>query len=62
LVLLYGLGMGVVLVALSVVLALAGRPLARGLRRLAAAVETAGVLLLLGAGIYLIYYWGRIPL
>jgi len=62
LVLLYGLGMGVVLVALSMALALAGRPLARGLRRLAAAVETAGVLLLLGAGIYLIYYWGRILL
>ncbi|MDT7947898.1 MAG: cytochrome c biogenesis protein CcdA [Thermoflexus sp.] len=62
LILLYGLGMGVVLVALSVALALVGRPLAQGLRRLAAAVETAGALLLLGAGLYLIYYWGRILL
>ncbi|WP_448594096.1 cytochrome c biogenesis CcdA family protein [Thermoflexus hugenholtzii] len=62
LVLLYGLGMGVVLVVLSLAMALIGHPLARGLRRLAAAVETAGALLLLGAGLYLIYYWGRILL
>jgi len=59
LILFYGLGMGGVLVALTLALAVAGGALTRRLRSLAAPLEAVGVWLLLGAGLYLIYYWGR---
>lgn len=59
LILFYGLGMGGVLVALALALAVVGSALTRRLRAMAAALETGGNLLLLGAGLYLIYYWSQ---
>lgn len=53
----YGLGMGVVLMALTLGLALFEGVLVGYLRRLMAYVERAGAILLLGAGAYIVYYW-----
>jgi len=53
----YGLGMGLVLMALTLSLALFEGVFVRHLRRLMPYVERAGALLLLGAGGYIIYYW-----
>jgi len=53
----YGLGMGAVLMALTLSLALFEGVLVGYLRRLMPYVERAGAVLLLGAGAYIIYYW-----
>ncbi len=53
----YGLGMGVVLLALTVSLALFREALLRHLRRLLPYVERIGAVLVIGAGLYIIYYW-----
>ncbi|NOZ06443.1 MAG: cytochrome c biogenesis protein CcdA [Chloroflexi bacterium] len=53
----YGLGMGLVLMALTLSLALFEGVLVGHLRRLMPYIERAGALLLLGAGGYIIYYW-----
>ena len=53
----YGLGMGLLLTTLTVTLALARGGLLRGLRSALRWIDTvAGVLLVL-AGLYLVYYW-----
>ena len=53
----YGLGMGLLLTTLTVTLALARGGLLRGLRSALRWIDTvAGVLLIL-AGLYLVYYW-----
>jgi cytochrome c biogenesis protein CcdA len=53
----YGLGMGVVLLALTLSLALFQGALVRHLKRLLPYVERAGAVLLIGAGLYIVYYW-----
>jgi len=53
----YGLGMGVVLMALTLSLAFFEGVLVGRLRRLVPYVERAGAVLLLGAGAYIVYYW-----
>ena len=53
----YALGMGVVLVAVTVGVALFRRAVARGLRMVLPYIHRASALFLVGAGIYLIYYW-----
>ncbi len=53
----YGLGMGVVLMALTLSLALFKGVLVRYLQRVVPYVERAGAVLLLGAGGYIVYYW-----
>lgn len=53
----YGLGMGMVLMALTLSLAFFEGVLVGHLRRLVPYVERAGAVLLLGAGVYIIYYW-----
>lgn len=56
----YGLGMAVVLMALSVAAALAQQGLARWLRRLLPYLPRVSGGLLVAAGAYLTYYWWRI--
>lgn len=58
----YGLGMALVLTALSVAAALARQGLARGLRRLLPYMSRLAGALLLLAGIYVSYYWLRLEL
>jgi len=53
----YGLGMGAVLMALTVSLALFEGVLVGYLRRVVPYVERAGAVLLVGAGAYITYYW-----
>ncbi len=53
----YGLGMGVVLMALTLSLAFFEGVLVGHLRRLVPYVERVGAVLLLGAGAYIVYYW-----
>jgi len=53
----YGLGMGVVLMALTLSLALFKGALLGSLKRVVPYVERAGAVLLLGAGAYIVYYW-----
>lgn len=53
----YGLGMGAVLMALTLSLALFEGVLVGYLWRLVPYVERAGAVLLLGAGAYIVYYW-----
>jgi cytochrome c biogenesis protein CcdA len=53
----YGAGMGVVLMALTLSLALFEGVLVDHLRRLMPYVERAGAVLLVGAGGYIVYYW-----
>jgi len=53
----YGLGMGVILTALTLSVALFKGVLVRYLQRLVPYVERAGAVLLLGAGGYIVYYW-----
>ncbi len=53
----YGLGIGVVLMALTLSLALFKGVLVGYLRRVMSYVERAGAVLLVGAGIYIVYYW-----
>src|SRR4051812_35628627 len=56
----YALGTAVVLVALSVLVALAREGVARGLRPLLPYMSRLAGLLLLIAGGYLVYYWARL--
>jgi len=56
----YGVGMAVVLVALSVAAALFREGLARGLKRVLPYMDRAGGALLVVAGGYLVYYWSRL--
>ena len=53
----YGLGMGVVMVTLTLGLAFFEEVLVDYLRRLIPYVERASAILLLGAGAYIIYFW-----
>jgi cytochrome c-type biogenesis protein len=53
----YSLGMGTVLVAVSLGAALAKGAVGRNLRRAVPHVHRASALFLIGAGLYLIYYW-----
>lgn len=53
----YGAGMGAVLIALTVSLALFEGVLVMYLKRLVPYVERISGVLLLGAGIYIVYYW-----
>jgi len=53
----YSLGMGAVLVALTVSLAIFKGALIKHLRRLVPYVERVSAVLLLGAGGYIVYYW-----
>jgi cytochrome c biogenesis protein CcdA len=53
----YGLGMGAVMLALTLSLALFQGVLVRYLKRLVPYVERAGAVLLVGAGLYIVYYW-----
>ncbi|MCL6567947.1 MAG: hypothetical protein K6T35_03490 [Meiothermus silvanus] len=55
----YALGMGLVLTAVSVSAALAHGVLVRQLQRLVPVVESVSGVLLIGAGLYLMYYWYR---
>jgi cytochrome c biogenesis protein CcdA len=54
---LYGLGMGSVILALTLSLAVFEAGVVRGLRRVQPYVERAGALLAIGAGAYIVYYW-----
>lgn len=54
---LYGLGMGAVLTAVTIASAAAEHVALRGLRRMAAALQPLGGLVLLLAGDYVVYYW-----
>ncbi|MGD9890210.1 MAG: cytochrome c biogenesis CcdA family protein [Dehalococcoidia bacterium] len=54
---LYGLGMGAVILALTLSLALFEAGVVRGLRRVQPYVERAGAVLAIGAGAYIVYYW-----
>ena len=56
----YGTGMGVVLMALSVLIALAREGAARAVRPLLAYMNRIAGLLLLASGGYLFYYWARL--
>lgn len=53
----YGLGMGVVLVAVTLGAALFKGAVARGLKRLVPYVERLSAVFLIGAGAYIVYYW-----
>jgi cytochrome c-type biogenesis protein len=53
----YALGMGAVLIAVSVATALSQGAIVRGFRALVPAVERLGAVLLVGAGVYLVIYW-----
>jgi len=53
----YGLGMGIVLMALTLSLALFEGVLVGHLRRLVPYVERVSAILLLGAGVYIVSYW-----
>lgn len=53
----YGLGMGIILIALTVSLALFEETLVGYLRGLMPYVERISAVLLTGAGIYIVYYW-----
>lgn len=53
----YALGMGSVLVAVTIGAALFRGSIARSLRRVLPYVDRVSALFLLGAGLYLIYYW-----
>ncbi len=53
----YGLGMGAVMIAITLGLAFFEELLVDYLRRLIPYVERASAVLLLGAGAYIIYYW-----
>lgn len=53
----YALGMGVVITAVTLAAALLRDTLAQRLRALLPAANHVGVLFLLGAGVYLVYYW-----
>jgi cytochrome c biogenesis protein CcdA len=55
--LVYGLGMGAVLMALTLSVALFEGVLVGYLRLLLPYVERAGAVLLVGAGAYIVYYW-----
>lgn len=54
---LYALGMGLVVTALSVAVALARATAEQWLRKMLPLMEKAGAFLVIGAGAYLIYYW-----
>ncbi|SRR6266849_7560642 len=54
---LYGLGMGFVLSALTLVAALVGHGAIRGLRRVGVSLQPLGAVVLLLAGGYVVYYW-----
>ncbi len=54
---LYGLGMGAVLCALTVTTAVVGHAAGRGLRQMGAYVHSAGAMVLLLAGGFVVYYW-----
>jgi cytochrome c biogenesis protein CcdA len=56
----YAVGTAVVLVALSVLVALAREGVARGVRRLLPFMSRIAGLLLVVAGGYLVYYWARL--
>src|SRR5262249_48126779 len=56
----YGAGMAVVLMALSVLVALAREGAARAVRPLLPQMNRIAGLLLLAAGAYLFYYWARL--
>jgi cytochrome c biogenesis protein CcdA len=53
----YALGMGTVLAAITIGTALFREAMERWLRRLMPYVHRVSALFLIGAGIYLIYYW-----
>ena len=53
----YALGMGVVITAVTLAAALLRDTLAQRLRALLPMAHHVGVLFLLGAGVYLVYYW-----
>ena len=53
----YGLGMGVILIAVTVGAALFRGAVSHGLRRALPYVHRLSALFLLGAGAYLVYYW-----
>lgn len=53
----YALGMGLVITIVAVSVAFFQGALDRPLRRLMPYVETVGALFLIGAGVYLVYYW-----
>jgi len=53
----YALGMGAVLMAVSVATAVSKGVIVRGFRSLLPFVERAGAVLLTGAGVYLVVYW-----
>lgn len=53
----YALGMGVVITAVTLAAALLRDTLAQRLRALLPVANHVGVLFLLGAGVYLVYYW-----
>jgi hypothetical protein len=56
----YGAGMAVVLMALSVLVALAREGATRAVRRLLPHMNRIAGLLLLASGCYLFYYWARL--
>jgi cytochrome c-type biogenesis protein len=56
----YGAGMGIVLMALSVLVALAREGAARAVRPLLPHMNRIAGLLLLASGAYLFYYWARL--
>ena len=56
----YGAGMGLVLMALSVCVALVREGATRGVRSLMPLLSRLGDLLLIAAGGYLFYYWARL--
>jgi cytochrome c biogenesis protein CcdA len=53
----YGLGMGAVMIAVTLGAALFKGAVARALRRVVPYVERASAVLLIGAGGYIVYYW-----
>jgi len=53
----YGLGMGAILITVTIGAALFRGAVSRGLRALVPHVHRASALFLLGAGAYLVYYW-----
>jgi cytochrome c biogenesis protein CcdA len=53
----YALGMGTILVAVTIGAALFQGTVARGLRKAIPYVHRASALFMLGAGVYLVYYW-----
>ena len=53
----YGLGMGTILIAVTVGAALFRGTVAKGLRSAIPYVHRMSALFLAGAGVYLVYYW-----